>query len=32
VDDDTQIMEMYGPDPKTGKEFKTMTIKFTRNK
>lgn len=30
VDDDTQIMEMYGPDPKTGKEFKTMTIKFTR--
>jgi hypothetical protein len=32
VDDDTQIMEMYGPDPKTGKEYKTMSIKFIRNK
>jgi len=30
VDDNTQIMEMYGPDPKTGKEFKTMTIKLTK--
>ena len=32
VDDNTQIMEMYGPDPKTGKEFKTMTIKLTKKK
>jgi len=30
VDDKTQKMEMYGPDPKTGKEFKTMEIKFTK--
>ncbi len=30
VDDNTQIMEMYGPDMKTGKEFKNMEIKFTR--
>lgn len=30
VDDNTQKMEMYGPDPKTGKEFKTMEIKFTK--
>ena len=30
VDDNTQIMEMYGPDPATGKEFKSMEIKFTR--
>ena len=31
IDDNTQLMEMYavGPD---GKEFKTMEIKFTRNK
>lgn len=32
VDDNTQKMEMYGPDPKTGKEFKTMEIKYTRKK
>ncbi len=32
VDDNTHIMEMYGPDPKTGKEFKTMEIKYTRKK
>ena len=32
VDDNTQLMEMYGPDPKTGKQFKTMTIKLTRKK
>ena len=32
VDDDNQLMEMYGPDPKTGKEFKSMTIKLTRKK
>lgn len=32
VDDNTQILEMYGPDPKTGKEFKMMEIKLTRKK
>jgi len=32
VDDNTQRMEMYGPDPKTGKEFKMMEIKMTRKK
>ncbi len=32
VDDNTHLMEMYGPDPKTGKEFKMMEIKFTRKK
>lgn len=30
VDDNTQIMEMYGPDMQTGKEYKHMEIKFTR--
>lgn len=32
VDDNTELMEMYGPDSKTGKEFKSMEIKFTRKK
>ncbi|HEX2683325.1 MAG TPA: DUF1579 family protein [Ferruginibacter sp.] len=32
VDDNTQQMEIYGPDPKTGKEFKMMEIKMTRKK
>jgi hypothetical protein len=32
VDDDHQVLEMYGPDPATGKEFKTMEIKYTRKK
>lgn len=32
VDDNTHIMEMYGPDLKTGKEYKNMQIKFTRKK
>jgi len=32
VDDNNQILEMYGPDPKTGKEFKIMEIKYTRKK
>jgi len=31
VDDNNQIMEMYGPAP-DGKEFKTMEIRLTRNK
>ncbi len=30
IDDNTQKLEMFGPDPKTGKEIKTMEIKFTR--
>jgi hypothetical protein len=30
VDDNTEIMEMYGPDPMTGKEFKTMQITLKR--
>jgi hypothetical protein len=30
VDDNTQVMEMYGPDMKTGKQFKNMQIKLTR--
>jgi hypothetical protein len=32
VDDNTQIMEMYGPDPATGKEYKSMELKLTRKK
>lgn len=32
IDNDNQKMEMYGPDPKTGKEFKMMEIKLTRKK
>lgn len=32
VDDNTQIMSMYGPDPATGKEYKMMEIKMTRQK
>ena len=32
IDDNNQVLEMYGPDPKTGKEFKTMEIKYTRKK
>jgi hypothetical protein len=32
VDENTQNMEMYGPDPATGKEYKMMEIKMTRKK
>ncbi len=32
IDYNTQKMEMYGPDPKTGKEFKMMEINMTRKK
>jgi hypothetical protein len=32
IDNNTQHMEMYGPDPKTGKEFKMMEIRMTRKK
>jgi len=32
IDENTQHMEMYGPDQKTGKEFKMMEIKMTRKK
>lgn len=30
VDDTHHTLEMYGPDSKTGKEFKTMEIKFVK--
>jgi hypothetical protein len=32
IDDNNQLMEMYGPDPKTGKQYKSMEIKLTRKK
>jgi uncharacterized lipoprotein NlpE involved in copper resistance len=32
VDDNTAKMEMFGPDSKTGKEYKTMEIVLTRKK
>jgi hypothetical protein len=32
VDDNTQVMEMYGPDMKTGKMYKNMEIKLTRGR
>ena len=32
VDDDHQLLEMYGPDPKTGKQYKNMEIRYTRKK
>ena len=32
VDDNNHLMEMYGPDPKTGAEYKMMEIKYTRKK
>lgn len=32
VDDNTHVMEMYGPDLQTGKEYKMMEIKYTRKK
>ena len=32
IDDNTQIMKMYGPDRVTGKEYQTMEIKMTRAK
>jgi len=32
VDDNNHVMEMYGPDAKTGKEYKMMEIKYTRKK
>jgi hypothetical protein len=30
--DNNEFMEMYGPDPKTGKEYKMMEIKYSRKK
>lgn len=30
VDDTHQTLEMYGPDSKTGKEYKTLEIKYTK--
>jgi hypothetical protein len=32
VDDHTHVLEMYGPDPQTGKEYKMMEVKYTRKK
>lgn len=32
TDDNNHMLEMYGPDWKTGKEMKTMEIKFVRKK
>jgi hypothetical protein len=32
VNDNTHVMEMYGPDMQTGKEYKNMEIKFVRSK
>ncbi|MGQ0738341.1 MAG: DUF1579 domain-containing protein [Bacteroidota bacterium] len=32
TDNDNQKMEMWGPDQTTGKQYKTMEIKFTRRK
>src|SRR5258705_8689849 len=32
IDDNNQMLEMYGPDSKTGKEYKSMEIKYTRKK
>lgn len=32
LDKDNHVMEMYGPDPQTGKQFKSMEIRFTRKK
>ncbi len=32
IDDNTQVMEMYGPDAKTGKEYKMFEIKMARKK
>jgi hypothetical protein len=32
IDDNNQLLEMYGPDPQTGKEYKNMEIKYTRKK
>lgn len=30
LNDYNHVMEMYGPDPKTRKEYKTMEIKYAR--
>lgn len=30
IDDNNQVMEMYGPDPKTGKEYKMMEVTYKR--
>lgn len=32
VDKDNQVMEMYSTDPVSGKEFKSMEVRYTRNK
>lgn len=32
IDDNNEKMEMYGPDSRTGEQYKTMEIKLTRKK
>jgi hypothetical protein len=32
LNDSTHVMQMFGPDPKTGKEMKSMEITFKRKK
>jgi hypothetical protein len=32
IDEDTEILEIYGSDPKTKKEFKMLNVKWTRKK
>lgn len=32
IDDNNHLMEMYGPDPQTGEQMKTMEMKMTRKK
>ncbi|MEO5563776.1 MAG: DUF1579 domain-containing protein, partial [Chitinophagaceae bacterium] len=31
IDDKTEVMEMYGPDMKTGKQYKNMEMKMTKS-
>lgn len=30
IDEDTEILEIYGTDEKTGKEYKVLNVKWTR--
>jgi len=32
IDEDTEVLEIYGTDPKTGKEFKMLNVTWTRMK
>jgi hypothetical protein len=31
IDDKTEVMEMYGPDMATGKQYKSMEMKMTKS-